>query len=224
MEIVNKKKIQYEIDGTYKYNKEVLELVEDFKGGIKHYLNKKFNLEHKMSNAFTKLWEIYHIFKILPNKPIIRTFHFAEAPGQFIWTTTRFLQKRIPSFKKHLWKANSLNPKNQKVIQKFGNVFNDVYGFMRSNPNDWLWGADNTGDITVSKNIQWFKKELGLWANGHSIDCLTGDGGLNSASDILLLEKPFLLWINNEMKDFHILEFKNIRYSYSEVMKLFKKK
>lgn len=189
LETVNKLKQKYELDGTYKYNKDVTRLVEDFKGGIKVYLNDKFKLEYKMSNGFTKLWEIYHIFKLLPNKGTVRTFHFAEAPGQFIWATSRFLNKRLPGNNKHLWKANSLNPKNETVIKQYGNVFNDVYGFMRRNPDNWLWGEDDTGDIMKSKNLLWFRKELLKWSNGHQIDCLTGDGGLSSGSDIKLLQQ-----------------------------------
>ena len=188
LEMVNNTKNKYELDGTYKYSKEVLELVEDFKGGIKHYLNSKYKMEHKMSNAFTKLWEIYHVFKIFQNKHTIRTFHFAEAPGQFIWTTKKFLEKRVPNNKVHLWKANSLNPKNAIVIKQYKSVFDDVYGFMKNNPKNWLWGEDNTGDITKSDNIMSIKRRLMHWTGDNPIDCLTGDGGINSGFDLKLLQ------------------------------------
>jgi hypothetical protein len=188
LDMVFRRREKLEIVHGAKYSKQVLELVEDFKGGIKHYLNKRFKLEHKMSNAFTKLWEIYHTFKILPNKSVVRTFHFAEAPGQFIWTTSRYLNKRVPDNKQHLWKANSLNPFNAKVIKEYKSVFNDTYKFMRNNPKNWLWGDDNTGDITHSKNIKSFKYELIKWAGQYPIDCLTGDGGLSSSSNVKLLQ------------------------------------
>ena len=31
---------------------------------------------------------------------------------------------------------------------------------MRNNPNKWLWGADNTGDITRVKNIKWIRNYI----------------------------------------------------------------
>jgi hypothetical protein len=183
IEIVFNKRTQNELDGTYKYSKEVLELSEDYKGGIKHYLNKKFNLDPNISNGFVKLWEVYHTFNLLPKKGVIRTFHFAEAPGQFILATQRFLEKRTPGKNTHLWKANSLNPKHNK------SVFGDIYGLIKDNQNNWLWGDDNTGDITKSKNILWFKKELSKWTKNQPIDCLTGDGGISSSSNIILMQK-----------------------------------
>jgi hypothetical protein len=183
LEIVFNKRTRHELDGTYKYSKEVLELVTDYRAGIKDYLNNKFNLNPKINNSFVKLWEVYHTFNLLPNRGTVRTFHFAEAPGQFILATQRFLEKRTHKNNLHLWKANSLNPKHNK------DVFGDIYGLIKNNPNNWLWGDDNTGDITKSNNILWFKKELSKWSKEHPIDCLTGDGCISNSSNIILMQK-----------------------------------
>lgn len=188
LEIVNEKQKNHLRLNKDIYNKQVKEFVEDFKGGINHYLNKKFAMEHKMSNAYTKLWEILYTFKLLPNnKDTINTFHFAEAPGQFIWTTQRYIEKICTNVRTHNWYANSLNPFNKKIAEQYPSLFGDNYGLMKANPKKWIWGDDNTGDITTKKNVMWFKNKINDKKDVY--DIVTGDGGLNSGSDITLLQK-----------------------------------
>lgn len=188
LEVVNERQKKHLRLNKDVYNKQVKEFVEDFKGGINHYLNKKFDMQHKLSNAYTKLWEILFTFKLLPNnKDTINTFHFAEAPGQFIWTTQRYIEKICTNVKQHSWYANSLNPFNEKVMKQYPSLFGDNYGLMKNNPKKWIWGEDNTGDITTKKNILWFKNKINQ--NKDIYDIVTGDGGLNSGSDITILQK-----------------------------------
>ena len=56
------------------------------------------------------------------------------------------------------WMANSLNPYNydtrNKYFSIFGNIFSDNYGLIKDNYDKWLWGSDNTGDITKINNIK----------------------------------------------------------------------
>lgn len=158
----------------------VNELIYDVSHGINKYLQQHYKIPYPPSNAFTKIWEIYHTFNLLPRKKAIQTFHFAEAPGQFIWGTQYYLSKRVKDVREHVWYSNSLNPKHPENRRKFGKVFGDDYKFMRNFPNNWLWGKDETGDITNPDNILWFRKKINEITNGgkDKIDVVTGDAGL----------------------------------------------
>ena len=171
-------------------------VTEDFARGVASYLIQNFKLHYKISNAFCKLWEIFHtVDDLLPitnkNGKPTKIFFVAEAPGQWIYASNLYFQNQLKSKSKTKtkitetektiqpsleWRANSLNPKNQANIQKFGeNIFDDQYGFMKKYPDKWIFGVDDTGDITNSANQRWYRqyaKEFG------TIDLVTGDGGI----------------------------------------------
>ncbi len=168
------------------YLTKVTKISEDFTKGLSNYLSTNFKLPFKPSNAFTKIWEIYETFNLFDkNQNTYKTFHFAEAPGQFIWSTEYYLKKQNKNAIFDWW-ANSLNhnhPKNKKI---FGNVFGDDYGFIKNFKNKWLYGFDNTGDITVSKNIKFIGKQI---KEKGIFDVVTGDAGLSTDMDLLFLQK-----------------------------------
>jgi 23S rRNA U2552 (ribose-2'-O)-methylase RlmE/FtsJ len=182
------KNIRKEITSLHgiSYLTKVTKISEDFTRGLSSYLSTKFKLPFKPSNAFTKIWEIYETFNLFDkNQTSYNTFHFAEAPGQFIWGTEYYLKKKNKSTIFD-WFANSLNhnhPKNKKI---FGNVFGDDYGFIKNFKNKWLYGADNTGDITVSKNVKLIGKQI---KEKGIFDVVTGDAGLSTEMDTLFLQK-----------------------------------
>ena len=67
---------------------------------------------------------------------------------------------------------------------------------IRKNPGKWLWGADNTGDITNVANVKWFRNRiLGYSSSDVSIskkegvDLIIGDGGLGSGNDAIVLQR-----------------------------------
>jgi hypothetical protein len=173
-----------------KENNKVTRIVEDFTRGISLYLYNRFKLDIVPSNAFTKLWEIYTHFDMVPNNKEIRMFHMAEAPGQFIKATEYYIKQKCPNNKKYLWKANSLNPKNNEVTKKYGTaLFRDDYGLIKKFKQNWIWGTDNTGDITKPDNIKWYSQYLKKWADKNKIDIVTGDGGLELDRATIELQK-----------------------------------
>ena len=178
------KKAHTEIINTYNSDitKQIIRVVEDFTRGINHYLK----MPYPISNAFVKLWEIYATFNLFKGKTDIKTFHFCEAPGQFIKCTQYYISKKIKNAN-HTWKANSLNPFNKTVVDKFGaNLFKDHYGLMKNNMDSWVWGADNTGDVTKTANIKWYR-ELFM---KNPLDLVTGDGGLAvQDNELVVLQK-----------------------------------
>lgn len=181
------------IDLVSKYGESKLKTVsrvaDDFTRGISRYLYSKYKLDIVPSNAFTKLWEIYMIFNLIPRKGNVKMFHMAEAPGQFIKSTEYYIKKNIKDTK-YTWKANSLNPNNKEVTDKYGKaLFRDDYQLIKENKKNWIWGVDDTGDITKSENIRWYRKTLQEWSKESPIDVVTGDGGLELERQTVELQK-----------------------------------
>jgi 23S rRNA U2552 (ribose-2'-O)-methylase RlmE/FtsJ len=174
------------IESDEKINKDMEYIYHDFMRGISVYLMKNKVFETRVSNAFVKLWEIYIEHKVL-NKDGINAFHMCEAPGQWINTTKTFIDKIYgKNTVKYNWLANSLNPNNPENIKKYGNnIINDTYGFMKRDKEKWLFGDDDTGDITKSYNIMWYREHL----KDKNINLVTGDAGLPTDMPLEYLQK-----------------------------------
>ena len=165
---------------------------EDFTRGIRGFLDSRFkDLPINLSNVFVKLWEILHTFKLMEkpktdshihsNSQTMNVFHIAEAPGQMVMCAKYYAEKKYPNIKNYDWRANSLNPYNFNVKTKFAGLRDD-YRLIKNNPQKWLWGADNTGDITRVSNIKSFRKYIDTkWLKeGATLDLIIGDGGLSA--------------------------------------------
>lgn len=116
----------------------------------------------QLSQAFFKMIEILHECN-LPNLPSgtqnhslgqitnISAFHICEAPGQFIKACQKYVDVINSRGVKlsYTWNAQSLRATDTNT------ALDDVYGFL-SDPqmkDNWLYGSDNTGDITSYENI-----------------------------------------------------------------------
>lgn len=109
----------------------------------------------KVSQAYFKMLEILEDNQFHKSLSTISAFHICEAPGQFIQAFTHFCNK----YKlKYTWKAQTLKPDSNNT------ALHDTYGYIKNNPNSWLYGEDRTGDITSIANILSYeegsKKEL----------------------------------------------------------------
>ena len=180
---------------------------EDMTRGLAKFISNRYiaKLPHPIvSNAFIKLWECMSIFNLVPINKLIyngdktksfRVFHICEAPGQMILSCKYFVEQKRKNITDYQWVANSLNPFNPENKLKYGKQVGDDYGLIKGNPQKWLWGADNTGDITRVKNIKWFReyiKNKFLSGGGKDLtklDLIVGDGGLGTGNDTLLLQK-----------------------------------
>ena len=179
--------------------------MEDFTRGMSNYINTMYkNLPIKISNAFCKLWEVLDVFEdIIPSEKKtsqnkFKVFHICEAPGNMIVSSNYFVEKKRKNILKqnYDWRANTLNPnnlENQGVYNK-GAIFGDTYKLIKNNPKKWLWGEDNTGDITNVNNIKWYRNyihEEWLQKEKHDkLDFICGDGGLSTdTNNPLLLQK-----------------------------------
>jgi len=159
---------------------------EGFARGIAKYVMKNYKLQHPISNGFTKLWEILHIIpQVIPNKSDLNLFHLAEAPGQWIHTMNHYFSTSdMVEVDDYDWRATSLNAKHPTNIKKYGkDLFGDIYGFIANWKENWIWGADNTGDIINTKNQKWYKDYVSKWLSekqNKKVDVILGDGGLGT--------------------------------------------
>jgi hypothetical protein len=199
-----KKEIRHKGISIHKMPYPITHATEDFTRGLSKFISNRYNQlpAPTISNAFTKLWEVLETFPQIINKnsKSFKVFHICEAPGQMILATKYFVSKKRPSIdtkdtNSYDWRANSLNPYNAENKSKYiGKPFSDDYNLIKNNPKKWLWGADNTGDITKVKNIKWFRKYINdQWLSSSNkdgkIDFICGDGGLNTDNDTFLLQK-----------------------------------
>lgn len=145
------------------------------------YEIKKYNemdesgLNIQGSRAFFKLYELFIEFPDLINKNSKRlnSLHICEAPGKFIMAVNNFVRTKtkIKDFK---WRANSLN------FEVAGRGLKDQYGYIKKYPHNWLFGEDNTGDITKSKNIRRIVEEAKKMGD---IMFMTSDCGIDVSDD-----------------------------------------
>lgn len=189
----------------------VKSLVEGLTRGVSRYITENFKLQHKISNGFVKLWEIYnsdpHILPISSsgnktnnNESInINVFHMAEAPGQWIHATDHYIYNTLVANKderavKYNWYANALNPYNPRNIAIYGTeLFKDNYGFIGKYQDRWLYGDDKTGDLTRSSTIKWMREFLhekyGEDKPIGPLKLVTGDAGINSDAPLSIIQR-----------------------------------
>lgn len=167
----------------------IISIKDGFARGISKYVNEKYKQEYKITNAFVKLWEIYSTFEwlIIKDKPVTKMFHMAEAPGQWINTTYTYFKQHMPASATYDWYANSLNAEHPK-IKGFISALKNDYGLIKKHKDRWIWGADETGDITSPENIRWYGKFIS--DKFKSVDIVTGDAGLSiTESGLEFLQK-----------------------------------
>lgn len=161
-------------------------IYQDLTIGVAKYLQSKNIYRIKVSNAFVKLWEIYYTHQVLP-VTTINAFHMCEAPGQWIKTTEEYIRKNKLTVK-YNWLANSLNPTNPDNIKKFGNnIIDDRYSLIKNNKSKWIFGDDDTGDITIPDNIRWYRNKFRN--EGINLNLVTGDAGLPIDMPLSYLQK-----------------------------------
>lgn len=170
-----------------------LKMYRDLKGVIsKQYLGGIF-----VSQAFIKMSEILrNVDGLVVRKDIVggvyKSFSICEAPGQFVLAINHYLKTEMGKGVKLEWLANSLNPLSSQVKKKFGNVFGDDYNLMRDHMDRWLFGKNETGDITKIENIKEFKKLV-----PRDIKLMTSDCGLQMRDEKLFLEQETYMTPSN---------------------------
>jgi len=183
-------KYEHKIPNTVEY------ILHDFSGGLCQYLNNKYKtLPIQIGSSFVKLWEILTIFSIIPtNTESLKVLHLCEAPGQMILSLKYWIESKCHNLemKNYEWMANTLNPYEAQNRYKFDkDVSRDMYGLIKHNYDKWLWGNDNTGDITKSENIKSIMMDIkNKWINKGKLDLIISDGSISfTNNDKLLIQK-----------------------------------
>jgi len=129
--------------------------------------------------------ELLHVSKIIKNNnKVYKSFHLCEALGQFIMALNYYLKTRTNN-KIHEWFASSLNPKYSK------NALDDIYGLMKKYKNRWIYGEDNTGDITNMDNIRNMKKHI-----PDDIHLITSDCGKSLDDKTFIIQEKDYCYLN----------------------------
>ena len=171
-------------------------IVHDFAGGLCDYLNNKYKtLPIEISDSFVKLWEILSVFNLIPEKTqSLKVLHLCEAPGQMILCVKYWIESKCPnlSMDNYEWMANTLNPYEAQNRYRFNkDVSKDMYGLIKHNYDKWLWGYDNTGDITKPNVIKSIKDDIKKkWTNKEKLDLVISDGSISfTNNDKLTIQK-----------------------------------
>lgn len=167
---------------------------ESFNLDLRMIVQNKFNTG-KISQAWLKMYEILveHPNILQTQNDTFNTFHICEAPGNFIAAINHYIKTKTN--KKFNWYANSLNPKTTNA-----NV-GDQNGYIKKYPEKWLFGSDNTGDITKYENLAYYSNFI----KKNKINFVTSDCGLPASLDD-----------SNEMLRVHLAEFVLIMKSLNE--------
>lgn len=133
---------------------------------LKTYISKNYTGE--ATQAFLKMYEILETFNLFDlKKKKFKTFHFCEAPGQFIKSIDYYLKSKNKQLD---WNAQSLRVTKDNKYNPLG----DVYNLIRDNPERWSFGPNNTGDITDEEVIKSYKEIC------KDVVLITSDCGLSS--------------------------------------------
>jgi hypothetical protein len=152
------------------------------------YIKKKIKLKYNLnvSQAFCKMLEILYMCPVINDDTHrVKTFHLCEAPGQFILSFISYCNRHKIQYD---WYAQSLNHNNETVQKKYPGALDDRYGLIRKYPNRWLYGADDTGDVTSLENIKSYSHV--------KYDVITSDCGLSVSGDDYGKQEEVMVFIN----------------------------
>ena len=141
--------------------------------------------DNTISNAWLKSYEIYKVFNIVNDfkDKEFYTFHLCELPGQFIMSLQYYILNNTD--KKLNWIAQSLNPYNSSNKKNMkGKYLPDQYDMAKNNADNYDFGHNDTGDITLVENIKYYHKKY-----GKSRHLVTSDCGQDSSEDFAEQEK-----------------------------------
>jgi FtsJ-like methyltransferase len=126
-----------------------------------------------VTNAWLKMYELM-LFVDQPlaalaksRNKIFNSFHFAEAPGNFLLAVNHYTKTRFPDLTWN-WLANSYYDVDSGPGSGY---LSDQYGLIARFRDRWNFGADGDGDITSPANIRSFAQTK----FGHQFHLMTSD-------------------------------------------------
>ena len=164
---------------------QVKKVLYNFDIGLIQYINKK-----TINHDFLKLWEILDTFDLIPHTSnTFKVLHLAEITCQTILCAKYWVEQKCPKLKsnsnsnsngngneKYEWIANTINPFNKSTNNLYGNEYIDNYNLLKDNFNKWLFGNDNSGDLTKIQNIKSIMSEIKNKTNNNfKVDLIISD-------------------------------------------------
>ena len=150
-----------------------------FTKNVKQAVQKKTGPE-LCSRGWLKMTEIAFekdAFDIFPHptpRPTIRSLHLCECPGAFVSALNHAVVHRFGTNKRWWWRASALNPAYE--ANSHSHMVRDPV-LVNKTPKHWIWGLDNSGDITNCDNIDYITKEV--LTQGGPVHIVTADGGVD---------------------------------------------
>ena len=183
----NKKRVYQVINGYERY-------IDDYDESIGNISKNFFGLGDKsnsllgnkpniLSRAFYKLWEILYFFDLIDiNDKNFVSAHLAEGPGSFIQATMFFREMFSKDSKNDKYHAITIHSENEDISLDLEKEFVQYYAkekpqrfFMHKTYDAQTAGGSktkDTGDLTETKTLENFKKDIGA-----KVDFVSGDGG-----------------------------------------------
>jgi 23S rRNA U2552 (ribose-2'-O)-methylase RlmE/FtsJ len=190
---MNLNKIKRAIDTRYYKKWQYITHQLDAYDKLGEYLSSNYkitNSDQKVSNAFSKMYEMLTTYQLVPKTADnFKSFHFCEAPGMFIIALNHYIQTKT-NILNWQWYGNSLCQTTEKT------ALTDMHGLIKTNTNKWLIGPAKSGDIRDLSNIHFFKSKLS------EVDFISSDCGIAvnfsdaNTYEELIAETDFAQFIN----------------------------
>lgn len=190
---MNLNKIKRAIDTRYYKKWQYVTHQLDAYDKLGEYLTSNFkiiNSDQKVSNAFSKMYEMLTTYELVPKSADnFKSFHFCEAPGMFIIGINHYIQTKT-NILNWEWYGNSLCQTTEKT------ALIDTHGLIKANSDKWLIGPAKSGDIRDLSNIDFFKFKLS------EVDFISSDCGISvnfsdaNTYEELIAETDFAQFIN----------------------------
>jgi hypothetical protein len=183
----NRIKLAYQVkeklldDSGFKQTpQQILKVAYDFDSGLIQYINKTTKNINTINNDFLKLWEILDTFQLIPhNISSFKILHLAEITGQNIVCAKYWIEHKCSKLinnNNYEWMANTINPYNKNNKKVFGIEYNDNNNLIKDNYNKWLFGNDNSGNLTNIQNIKTIMNEIKNTKNNtHKVNLIISD-------------------------------------------------
>ena len=146
----------------------------DLYKSMRNKISQTYNAQ-LVSNAWLKYYEIYSYWNMFADGNTTAFFN-AELPGAALCAYNHYVNTMLdarsdahsdtPSSATHKWYASSLVDFNDGTTT----AFEDTYGLVRRNPDNWLMSGTNNGDATSVSNLRDFQSRIGSTVNFYSHD------------------------------------------------------
>ena len=166
--------------------------INDFGSGASNFINYKYkSLPLKIDMVFLKQWEILNTFRLIPdNSTSFNLLFLCEPSQQSIMACQYWIKHKCYMLKpeNYHWYANTINPSHpshsstkKDTYKLYDNVYDLDMIIDKDNKDKWLWGDDNSGDITNVKNLKSIQKQIHdkLAPTKQKLDLIISNGNTN---------------------------------------------